>query len=145
MNRKPIRALLPSPLAAPTEYSAVILGAELFGSRSAWSRWAEGSRMAPGCSRASPKFLLRLRRGLAAGYAHQPAPMSREDRWNRPGRSSTRSAAGIVTANPHGNFDVSPDGKSFVVVRANPSSRVMSFQNLAGTVAKRRAGARATP
>jgi Tol biopolymer transport system component len=60
-------------------------------------------------------------------------------------RRALFSAAGIVTANPHGNFDVSPDGKSFAFVRANPSSRVMIIQNLAGMVAKRRAGGRGTP
>jgi len=47
---------------------------------------------------------------------------------------------GIVTTNPHGNFDVSPDGKSFVLVRSNPSSRVMVIQNLAAMVERRRAG-----
>ena len=54
-------------------------------------------------------------------------------------------AAGIVTANPHGNFDVSPDGSQFVFIRSNPSTRVMVIQNLAAMVAKRRAGGRAVP
>jgi len=47
---------------------------------------------------------------------------------------------GIVTTNPHADFDVSPDGKSFVFVRTNPSSRVMVIQNLAAMVERRRAG-----
>jgi hypothetical protein len=47
---------------------------------------------------------------------------------------------GIVTTNPHSGFDVSPDGKSFVLVRSNPSSRVMVIQNLAAMVERRRAG-----
>jgi eukaryotic-like serine/threonine-protein kinase len=57
-------------------------------------------------------------------------------------RKALFPAAGIVTANPHGNFDVSPDGKSFVFIRANPSTRVMVIQNLAAMVAKRREGGR---
>jgi serine/threonine-protein kinase len=60
-------------------------------------------------------------------------------------RQALFSASGIVTANPHGNFDVSPDGKAFVFVRANPSSRVMIIQNLPAMVARRRAGGRDTP
>jgi serine/threonine-protein kinase len=60
-------------------------------------------------------------------------------------RKALFPAAGIVTSNPHGNFDISPDGKSFVFVRSNPSTRVMVIQNLAALVAKRRAGGRGTP
>jgi serine/threonine-protein kinase len=50
------------------------------------------------------------------------------------------SSRGIVMTNPHAGFDISPDGKSFVVVRSNPSSRVMVIQNLASMVERRRAG-----
>jgi Tol biopolymer transport system component len=49
---------------------------------------------------------------------------------------------GIVTSNPHSNFDVSPDGKQFVFARSNPSSRVMVIQNLAAMVEHRRVGGR---
>ena len=49
---------------------------------------------------------------------------------------------GIVTSNPHSNFDVSPDGKQFVFAKSNPSSRVMVIQNLAAMVERRRAGGR---
>jgi serine/threonine-protein kinase len=55
-------------------------------------------------------------------------------------RTPLFSAAGIVTANPHANYDVSPDGKQFVFTRSNPSQRVVVIQNLAMMVAKRRAG-----
>jgi Tol biopolymer transport system component len=58
-------------------------------------------------------------------------------------RKALFPGAGIVTANPHGNFDISPDGKRFALVRSNPSARVMVIQNLATMVAKRRAGGRA--
>jgi len=60
-------------------------------------------------------------------------------------RKALFPAAGIVTSNPHANFDISPDGKSFVFVRSNPSTRVMVIQNLAAMVAKRRAGGRGAP
>ena len=45
-----------------------------------------------------------------------------------------------MTANPHANYDVSPDGKQFVFIKSNPSQRVVVIQNLAAMVAKRRAG-----
>ena len=54
-------------------------------------------------------------------------------------------AAGIVPANPHANFDVSPDGAHLAVIRANPSTRVMVIQNLAAMVARRREGGRGAP
>ena len=43
------------------------------------------------------------------------------------------------------SIDTSGDGKTFVYVRSNPSSRVMVIQNLPAMVAKRRAGGRGTP
>jgi serine/threonine-protein kinase len=60
-------------------------------------------------------------------------------------RKALFPGTGIVTANPHGNFDVSPDGRTFVFIRSNPSSRVIVIQNLAAMVAKRRASQRAAP
>jgi len=60
-------------------------------------------------------------------------------------RKALFPATGIVTANPHTNFDVSPDGKTFAYVRSNPSSRVMVIQNLPAMVAKLRASGRGTP
>ena len=44
----------------------------------------------------------------------------------------------IVTASPHSNYDVSPDGKSFVMVRLNPSSRIVVLQNLPALVERLR-------
>jgi serine/threonine-protein kinase len=55
-------------------------------------------------------------------------------------RKALFPAATIVTANPHANYDVSPDGRTFAYVRSNPSSRVMVIQNLPAMVAKLRAG-----
>ncbi len=44
----------------------------------------------------------------------------------------------IGTATPHANYDISPDGKTFVMVRLNPASRIMVIQNLPGLVEKLR-------
>ena len=48
----------------------------------------------------------------------------------------------IATAYPHANYDVSPDGNTFVMVRLNPSSRIMVIQNLPALVRKLSGGAR---
>jgi Tol biopolymer transport system component len=55
------------------------------------------------------------------------------------------SAAEITSANPHANYDVTPDGKRFLLVRSNPSTRVMVIQNLPAMVARRRASGRGAP
>ena len=51
----------------------------------------------------------------------------------------------MATATPHANYDVSPDGKTFVMVRNNPSTRIMVIQNLPALVAKERGGAATDP
>ena len=68
----------------------------------------------------------------------------------RPGLSVTSrrelfSVAEMATATPHANYDVSPDGRTFVMVRNNPSTRIMVIQNLPALVAKERGGAATTP
>ena len=40
----------------------------------------------------------------------------------------------IVGTNPHANYDISPDGKTFVMVRRSPAARIMVIQNLPGLV-----------
>lgn len=44
----------------------------------------------------------------------------------------------IVGTNPHTNYDVSPDGRTFVMVRRSPASRVVVIQNLPGLVERLR-------
>jgi hypothetical protein len=46
---------------------------------------------------------------------------------------------------PHSNYDVSPDGRTFAMVRQNPSTRIMVIQNLPALVAKLRGGEAPTP
>jgi serine/threonine-protein kinase len=50
------------------------------------------------------------------------------------------SAADIVGTNPHANYDVSPDGRTFAMVRRSPATRIMVIQDLAGLV-RRQEGA----
>ncbi len=53
-------------------------------------------------------------------------------------RQSLFPVSDIATATPHNNYDISPDGRTFVMVRLNPASRIMVIQNLPGLVAKLR-------
>ncbi|MDP1859071.1 MAG: hypothetical protein Q8K82_10385 [Gemmatimonadaceae bacterium] len=55
-------------------------------------------------------------------------------------RRSLFKASGIVTTILHSNSDVSPDARSIVYVRSNPSLRVTVIQKLPAMVAKRCAG-----
>jgi len=61
--------------------------------------------------------------------------------------TSRRALFGVsemVLATPHSNYDVSPDGRTFVMVKSNPSSRIMVIQNLPALVARLHGG-QATP
>ena len=42
----------------------------------------------------------------------------------------------IVATGPHPNYDISPDGKTFVMVRRSPSARIVVLQNLPALVRK---------
>ena len=42
----------------------------------------------------------------------------------------------IVATNPHANYDISPDGRTFVMVRRSPAARIVVIQNLPGLVQK---------
>lgn len=44
------------------------------------------------------------------------------------------SVADIIGGNPHANYDVSPNGKTFVIVRRSPATRIMVLQNLQALV-----------
>ncbi len=56
-------------------------------------------------------------------------------------RRALFSVADIATATPHSNYDVSPDGQTFVMVRLNPASRIMVIQNLPALVRELGGGA----
>jgi hypothetical protein len=46
--------------------------------------------------------------------------------------------ADIVGTAPHANYDISPDGKTFVMVRRSPAARIVVIQNLPALVRKLR-------
>ena len=50
------------------------------------------------------------------------------------GRKRLFSVADIVATNPHANYDVSPDGRRFVMVRRSPAARIVVLQNLPAIV-----------
>ncbi len=64
------------------------------------------------------------------------AAVETEPRVTVSSRRALFSVADIATATPHSNYDVSPDGQTFVMVRFNPSSRIMVIQNLPALVRK---------
>ena len=45
-------------------------------------------------------------------------------------RRALFDASEIVGANPHANYDISPDGQTFAMVRRSPASRIVILQNL---------------
>jgi Tol biopolymer transport system component len=40
----------------------------------------------------------------------------------------------IVSSSPHANYDISPDGKTFVMARRSPAARIVVIQNLPALV-----------
>jgi eukaryotic-like serine/threonine-protein kinase len=48
----------------------------------------------------------------------------------------------IVAAVPHANYDLSPDGRTFVMVRRSPATRIVVIQNLPALVKSMRSSAR---
>ena len=45
-------------------------------------------------------------------------------------RRTLFSVVDMVGTNPHVSYDISPDGKTFVMVRRTPASRIMVVQNV---------------
>jgi serine/threonine-protein kinase len=64
---------------------------------------------------------------VAAGIATAPALAVTH-------RSRLFPVTDMVTTNPHANYDISPDGKTFVMVRRSPSARIVVLQNLPALV-----------
>ncbi|HUF36098.1 MAG TPA: hypothetical protein VMN37_09120, partial [Gemmatimonadales bacterium] len=50
------------------------------------------------------------------------------------GRTRLFPVGDIVTTGPHANYDISPDGRTFVAVRRSPAARIMVIQNLPALV-----------
>jgi serine/threonine-protein kinase len=51
-------------------------------------------------------------------------------------RQALFSVMDVATATPHRNYDISPDGRTFAMVRYNPATRIMVIQNLPALVRK---------
>jgi eukaryotic-like serine/threonine-protein kinase len=60
-------------------------------------------------------------------------------------RQDLFSLVDLVGTQPHANYDVSPDGRTFAMVRRSPSTRIMVIQNLPALVERIRARGGAAP
>jgi tRNA A-37 threonylcarbamoyl transferase component Bud32 len=54
------------------------------------------------------------------------------------GRTTLFNVAGMATGSPHVNYDVAPDGQTFVMVGFNQAARIVIIQNLPALIAKMR-------
>ena len=68
---------------------------------------------------------------VSAGIATTPA-------LRVTGRKRLFPIADIVGTGPHANYDISPDGKTFVMVRRSPAARIVVIQNLPALVRRLR-------
>ncbi len=82
------------------------------------------------------------RTGAGPGSELVAAAIRTEPELTVAGRAVLFSVAGIATGVPHPNYDIAPDGQTFVMVRFNPSSRIMVIQNLPEYVRRRGGGVR---
>ncbi len=60
-------------------------------------------------------------------------------------RKSLFPISDIVGTSPHANYDISPDGKTFVMVRSSPAARIVVIQNLPALVRRLRGGQPSAP
>jgi len=61
------------------------------------------------------------------------------------GRKKLFSVGEFVPTNPHASYDVSPDGKTFLMVRRSAAGRLMVIQNLPELVRRAQPAVRTTP
>ena len=59
-------------------------------------------------------------------------------------RTTLFSVAGMANGAPHVNYDVSPDGQTFVMVGFNQATRIVIIQNLPAMIARLRGGSAST-
>jgi tRNA A-37 threonylcarbamoyl transferase component Bud32 len=85
---------------------------------------------------------LYYRAGAGAGDRLVAASIATDPRLAVASRQTLFPVADIATGIPHTNYDVSPDGQSFVMVRFNPSTRIMVIQDLPALVARLESGPR---
>jgi Tol biopolymer transport system component/tRNA A-37 threonylcarbamoyl transferase component Bud32 len=75
---------------------------------------------------------------VAAGIATTPA-------LRVTGRKRLFPVADIVGTGPHANYDISPNGKTFAMVRRSPAARIVVIQNLPALVRRLQGGRAAAP
>ena len=88
----------------------------------------------PGWSRDGPELYYRTGAGLGSEFI--AASLGLGAAIEVKARRTLFPVADMVTATPHRNWDVSPDGRSFAMVRFNPATRIMVIQQLAAAVEK---------
>jgi eukaryotic-like serine/threonine-protein kinase len=89
------------------------------GNEPVWSR--DGKELFYRETKAADPYL------VAAGIATTPA-------LHVTGRKRLFPIVDIVGTAPHANYDISPDGKTFVMVRRSPAARIVVIQNLPALV-----------
>lgn len=57
-------------------------------------------------------------------------------------RRALFDVSNVLSSSPHTNYDVSPDGRTFAMVQANPSTRIVIIQHVQRLLEERDAGAR---
>ena len=82
----------------------------------------------PGWSRDGRELFYRTGAGLGSEFI--AASLGLDAVIEVKARRTLFPVADMVTATPHRNWDVSPDGRSFAMVRFNPATRVMVIQQL---------------
>jgi serine/threonine-protein kinase len=88
----------------------------------------------PGWSRDGHELFYRT--GAGAGSQFIAASLELGAAIEVRARRTLFPVADMVTATPHRNWDVSPDGQSFAMVRFNPATRIMVIQQLPALVAR---------
>jgi len=76
------------------------------------------------------------RAGLSAGTDLVAAALAFSPAVRVTGRTTLFGVTGMATGAPHVNYDVSPDGQTFVMVGFNQAARIVIIQNLPALIAK---------
>ncbi len=88
-----------------------------------------------------PPFTGATAQAIVAKVGLQPRPDHQRRRHCDPADARREGSTGPVLSHRSTNFDISPDGRSFVLVRNIASSKVMILQNLPAMVERLRTGA----
>jgi Tol biopolymer transport system component len=85
-------------------------------------------------------------RGVVDGQAElMSATVRTSPQLEVTGRRSLFPVPDMVGTNPHTNYGISPDGKTFVMVSRSPATRIMVIQNLPALVQRLQGSAAPAP